>query len=83
MDRKLVAFEMDERAIPRGGYEIKDTSQKDLGIVTSGTMSPSMGIGIGMGYVPPIFSTPGSKIHIQIRKKLVPATVIKLPFYKK
>jgi len=83
VDRKLVAFEMDERAIPRGGYEIKDTSQKDLGIVTSGTMSPSMGIGIGMGYVPPIFSTPGSKIHIQIRKKLVPATVIKLPFYKK
>ncbi|MGJ8684880.1 MAG: glycine cleavage system aminomethyltransferase GcvT [Nonlabens sp.] len=83
VDRKLVAFEMDDRAIPRGGYEIKDSSQKDLGIVTSGTMSPSMGIGIGMGYVPPIFATPGSKIHIQIRKKLVPATVIKLPFYKK
>ncbi|WP_438962339.1 glycine cleavage system aminomethyltransferase GcvT [Nonlabens sp.] len=83
VDRKLVAFEMDERAIPRGGYEIKDSNQKNLGIVTSGTMSPSMGIGIGMGYVPPIFSTPGSKIHIQIRKKLVPATVIKLPFYKK
>lgn len=83
VDRKLVAFEMDERAIPRGGYEIKDSSQQDLGIVTSGTMSPSMGIGIGMGYVPPIFASPGSKIHIQIRKKLVPATVIKLPFYKK
>jgi len=83
VDRKLVAFEMDERAIPRGGYEIKDSSQKDLGIVTSGTMSPSMGIGIGMGYVPPIFASAGSKIHIQIRKKLVPATVIKLPFYKK
>lgn len=83
VNRKLVAFEMDERAIPRGGYEIKDSSQQDLGIVTSGTMSPSMGIGIGMGYVPPIFAAPGSKIHIQIRKKLVPATVIKLPFYKK
>ncbi|MEO9954721.1 glycine cleavage system aminomethyltransferase GcvT [Nonlabens sp.] len=83
VDRKLIAFEMDERAIPRGGYEIKDSSQQDLGIVTSGTMSPSMGIGIGMGYVPPIFATPGNKIHIQIRKKLVPATVVKLPFYKK
>jgi aminomethyltransferase len=83
VDRKLVAFEMDDRAIPRGGYEIKDSKQKDLGIVTSGTMSPSMGIGIGMGYVPPVFATPGSKIYIQIRKNLVPATVVKLPFYKK
>jgi aminomethyltransferase len=83
VDRKLVAFEMDDRAIPRGGYEIKDSSQKDLGIVTSGTMSPSMGVGIGMGYVPPVFATPGSKIYIQIRKKLVSATVVKLPFYKK
>jgi aminomethyltransferase len=80
--RKLIAFEMDERAIPRGGYEIKDGNQQDLGIVTSGTMSPSMGIGIGMGYVPPIFAVPGSKINIQIRKKLVPATVVKLPFFK-
>jgi len=46
-------------------------------------MSPSMGVGIGMGYVPPVFATPGSKIYIQIRKKLVSATVVKLPFYKK
>ncbi|MEN8817790.1 MAG: glycine cleavage system aminomethyltransferase GcvT [Nonlabens sp.] len=83
VDRKLVGFEMDDRAIPRGGYEIKDSNQKDLGIVTSGTMSPSMAKGIGMGYVPPIFATPGSKIYIQIRKKLMPATVVKLPFYKK
>lgn len=83
VDRKLVAFTMDERAIPRHGYEIKDSSQQDLGVVTSGTMSPSLGIGIGMGYVPSIFSKPGSKIHVQVRKKLIPATVVKLPFYKK
>jgi aminomethyltransferase len=83
VSRKLIAFEMDDRAIPRGGYEIKDSNQQDLGIVTSGTMSPSMAKGIGMGYVPPIFATPGSKIFIQIRKKLMPATVVKLPFYKK
>ncbi len=83
VDRKLVGFEMDDRAIPRGGYEIKDSNQQDLGIVTSGTMSPSMSKGIGMGYVPPIFASPGSKIYIQIRKKLMPATVVKLPFYKK
>ena len=45
-------------------------------------MSPSMGTGIGLGYVPPIFSDLGSKIHIQIRKNAVPATIVKLPFYK-
>ncbi|WP_292891689.1 glycine cleavage system aminomethyltransferase GcvT [Nonlabens sp.] len=83
VDRKLVAFEMNDRAIPRGGYEIKDSSHKDIGIVTSGTMSPSMGVGIGMGYVPAVAATPGSNIYIQIRKKLVPATVVTLPFYKK
>ncbi|WP_124980773.1 glycine cleavage system aminomethyltransferase GcvT [Nonlabens xiamenensis] len=83
VSKKLVGFEMDERAIPRGGYEIKDAQQQDLGIVTSGTMSPSLAKGIGMGYVPPIFAVPGSKIHIQVRKKLIPATVVKLPFYNK
>ncbi|MGB3591896.1 MAG: glycine cleavage system aminomethyltransferase GcvT [Nonlabens sp.] len=83
VDKKLVGFVMDERAIPRGGYEIKDGNQQDLGMVTSGTMSPSLAQGIGLGYVPPIFASPGSKINIQIRKKLVPATVVKLPFYKK
>ena len=46
-------------------------------------MSPSLGKGIGLGYVPIIFSEIGSKINIQIRKKAIPATVIKLPFYKK
>ena len=52
-------------------------------MVTSGTMSPSLNMGIGMGYVPTIFGSEGSKIYIQIRKNLVPATVVKLPFYKK
>lgn len=83
VDRKLIAFEMDERAIPRGGYEIKDANEQPLGVVTSGTMSPSLGLGIGMGYVSVANAAAGSKIYIQIRKKLVPATVVKLPFYKK
>ncbi|MEP2237071.1 MAG: glycine cleavage system aminomethyltransferase GcvT [Maribacter sp.] len=82
-ERKLVAFELDERGIPRHGYDIVDTSGKTIGVVTSGTMSPSMGTGIGLGYVPPIFTEIGSKINIQIRKKAVPATIVKLPFYKK
>lgn len=81
--RKLIAFELDERGIPRHDYDIVDVDGKVIGIVTSGTMSPSMGKGIGLGYVPKDFSNLGSKIYIQIRKKAVPATVVKLPFYKK
>ncbi|TDT37204.1 aminomethyltransferase [Maribacter spongiicola] len=82
-ERKLVAFELDERGIPRHGYDIVDGKGKTIGVVTSGTMSPSMGTGIGLGYVPPIFTEVGSKINIQIRKNAVPATIVKLPFYKK
>ncbi|NND62221.1 MAG: glycine cleavage system aminomethyltransferase GcvT [Flavobacteriaceae bacterium] len=81
-ERRLIAFELDERGIPRQGYDIVDGNGKIIGNVTSGTMSPSMGKGIGLGYVPTIFKDPGTKIHIQIRKNAVPATVVKLPFYK-
>lgn len=80
--QKLIAFELEERGIPRQGYDIVDGNGKKIGIVTSGTMSPSLSKGIGLGYVPSIFAEPGSKIHIQIRKNSVPATVVKLPFYK-
>lgn len=82
LERKLIAFELDDRGIPRHDYDIVDGQGKKIGVVTSGTMSPSLGKGIGLGYVPIIFSDVGSKINIQIRKKAVPATVIKLPFYK-
>lgn len=81
--QKLVAFELDDRGVPRHGYDIVDTNGNKIGVVTSGTMSPSMNKGIGMGYVPTVFSEVGSKINIQIRKNAVPATVVKLPFYKK
>jgi aminomethyltransferase len=81
-ERKLVGFELDDRGIPRHGYDIVDTNGTVIGNVTSGTMAPSLGKGIGLGYVPPIFANAGSKINIQIRKKAVPATVVKLPFYK-
>ncbi|MEZ4875499.1 MAG: glycine cleavage system aminomethyltransferase GcvT [Flavobacteriaceae bacterium] len=81
-ERKLVAFELDERGIPRQGYDIVDAQGKTLGNVTSGTMSPSLNKGIGMGYVPSVFAEPGTQIHIQIRKNAIPATVVKLPFYK-
>ena len=81
-ERRLIAFELDERGIPRQGYDIVDGNGKKIGNVTSGTMAPTVGKGIGMGYVPNIFKDIGSKIYIQIRKSAVPATVVKLPFYK-
>jgi aminomethyltransferase len=81
--KKLVGFELLERGIPRNGYAITDKEGNPIGIVTSGTMAPSLGKGIGLGYVPKEVSTPGNDVFIQIRKKLVPAKVVKLPFYKK
>ena len=81
VSKKLVAFEMLEKAIPRQGYDIV-ADNTTVGTVTSGTMSPSLNKGIGLGYVPTNMAKPGTQIHIQIRKKTVPAQVVKLPFYK-
>ena len=83
VSRKLVGFEMQERAVPRHDYEIVDFSGNKIGIVTSGTMSPSLGIGIGLGYVTNENSAIGSTFFIRIRKNDIPAKVVKLPFYKK
>ncbi|MCB0457715.1 MAG: glycine cleavage system aminomethyltransferase GcvT [Flavobacteriaceae bacterium] len=80
--RKLVAFELNERGIPRQGYEIVDANGAIIGNVTSGTMAPSLNKGIGLGYVTSDFSQLGTQIFIQIRKNAIPATVVKLPFYK-
>ncbi|MFD0861533.1 glycine cleavage system aminomethyltransferase GcvT [Sungkyunkwania multivorans] len=81
--RKLIGFELEDRGIPRHGYDIVDSNGNKIGEVTSGTMSPSLGKGIGMGYVPAIFADEGSNIYIQIRKNAVPAKVVRPPFYKK
>lgn len=81
--RKLVGFELLERGIPRKDYAITDEQGNKIGIVTSGTMAPSLGKGIGLGYVPVHLSKPDTTLHIQIRKNLVTAKVVKLPFYKK
>ena len=80
--RKLVAFEMQARAIPRHDYSIVDSEGKNIGRVTSGTMSPCLEKGIGMGYVSIENSKVDTEIYIQIRKKTVLANVVKLPFYK-
>lgn len=80
--RKLVAFEMIDRGIPRHDYPIIDAAGTVIGKVTSGTMSPSMKVGIGLGYVTVDHSKLDSEIFIEIREKGVKAKVVKLPFYK-
>jgi len=81
--RKLVAFEMVERGIPRHDYPILDSNGTEIGKVTSGTMSPSMKIGIGLGYVTKEHAALENPIFIAIRDKGIEAKVVKLPFYKK
>jgi len=73
---------LDERGIPRQGYDILNSEGDKIGEVTSGTMSPTLAKGIGMGYIPTYLKSVGTKLYIQIRKKIIPATIVKLPFYK-
>jgi aminomethyltransferase len=82
--RKLVGFEMQEaKAIPRSHYTLHNAAGEPIGEVTSGTVSPVLGIGIGMGYVPTAYSQPGTEIFVNIRQKLSPAKVVKMPFVAK
>lgn len=80
--RKLVAFEVIDKGIPRHGYELLNSEGKTIGHVTSGTMSPSLKKAIGMGYVKTDYAKFGTEIFIQIRKKQIKAVIVKPPFYK-
>jgi aminomethyltransferase len=77
--KKLVGFKMIDKGIPRHDYQIKDATGNVIGKVTSGTQSPMLGIGIGLGYVATPYSTVGSEIFIDVRGKLLKALVNKLP----
>lgn len=78
----LKAFEMIDRGIPRQHYEICDAEGNAIGEVTSGTQSPMLNKGIGMGYVNAGHHKLGTEIYIRVRKKLLKAQIVKLPFYK-
>ena len=80
--RKLCAFELTEKGIPRHGYTIVDANGDSIGVVTSGTISPTLKKGIGMGYVQPAFAKVGTEICIQVRNKNLKAVVVKPPFRK-
>ena len=80
--RRLAAFEMVDKGIPRHGYPIVDAEGNEIGVVTSGTMSPSLKKAIGLGYINVPTNKVGNDIFISIRNKSVKASVVKLPFYK-
>ena len=81
VSKKRVGFILNERGIPRQGYGLVDESENDIGIVTSGTQSPCLEKGIGIGYVDREKAIVGNIIYVSIRNKQVPATITSLPFY--
>lgn len=80
LTQKLVSFKMIDKGIPRNGYIIKDGQGQTIGRVTSGTLSPSLGYGIGLGYVTLSSSQLDQEIFIEVRSKALKAVVVKLPF---
>lgn len=80
--RKLVGFEMIDKGIPRRHYEIRSADGLQIGEVTSGTMSPSMKTGVGLGYVQTAYSKPDCEIFVNVRNKPLKARIVKLPIYK-
>ena len=80
--RSLVGFELVDRGVPRHGYDVVNTAGEKIGIVTSGTMGPSLKKAIGLAYVPTDMKAEGTEIYIAVRKKQLKAKVVSLPFYK-
>lgn len=78
--RKLVAFKMIDRGVPRHEYKLVDANQNEIGFVTSGTQSPMLKVGIGLGYVTAENAKTGNNIYVQVRNKNLKAEVVKLPF---
>ena len=81
-ERRLRGFVLHDRGIPRNGYEIENADGEVIGKVTSGTMSPMMKQGIGLGYIETPYSKFGSEIFIRVRNKALKAEIVKLPIYK-
>lgn len=80
--RKLVGIEMVDKGIPRHGYPIKDADGQEIGYVTSGTQSPSMGKAIAIAYVAKPFAAEGTEVYVSVRDKALKAVVVKMPFLK-
>ena len=82
LKRKLAAFVMDGKRVPRHNYTIHDMDENEIGVVTSGTQSPSLDVPIGMGYMPKELAKVGNRIKVKFGKKFLEGEIVKLPFYK-
>jgi aminomethyltransferase len=82
LKNKLIGFEMIDKGIPRHHYKLKTSDGVEIGHVTSGTQSPSLGKAIGLGYVTAENAAIGTEIYVEVREKLLKAVVVKLPFYQ-
>lgn len=82
VSRRLVGFQMVDKGIPRHGYELADADGTPIGVVTSGTQSPLLGIGIGLGYVRTAYHQPDTEVFVNVRGKLLQARVVRPPFVK-
>ena len=80
LSRKLIGFELMEKGIPRGHYDLCSLEGEKIGEVTSGTISPTLQKGVGLGYVPVAYAKPGTEITVKVRDRLLGARVVKLPF---
>ncbi|MCD8031414.1 MAG: glycine cleavage system aminomethyltransferase GcvT [Bacteroides sp.] len=82
LTRKLAGFELLDKGIPRAGYTLISPDGELIGVVTSGTLSPTRKIGIGLGYMKPEFAVPGTEIALDVRGRRLRAVVVKPPFRK-
>jgi len=76
----LIGFKLTDRGIPRKDYKIFDSNNNEIGVVTSGTMSPMLKKGIGMGYVKSSYNKIGTEIFVEIRNKKIKSEIVKRPF---
>lgn len=83
LEKKLVGIIVDDRRVPRHGYPVLDTEGNEIGVVTSGTQSPSLNVPLGMAYVKTGFSKENTPVQIQVGNKTINARVAKIPFYNK
>ncbi|MEX2472781.1 MAG: glycine cleavage system aminomethyltransferase GcvT [Gemmatimonadota bacterium] len=81
LERKLVGLKLEERGFPRPGYPVASDGE-EVGVLTSGTVSPSLGYGIALGYVPVALAAEGTSLQVDARGRLLAATVTRPPFYR-
>ena len=80
--KTLIGIMLEERGIPRHGYPILNMEEEEIGVVTSGGHSPTLGVGIAMAYVPPEYKAKGTELYVKVRKRNLKGKVVKhRPFY--